>query len=76
MNPKIDVVVHVSGGVGMVYGTVRSLEQRGYSTMAQIMEDAKKRGHLSITTMDGVITVNIDHIILIREGERKEPEDE
>lgn len=68
MSMKVDVIVHISRERGVVKGTVAPMGDEPFATMGDIMEEAKKRGHMSISTKDGVITVNIDHIVMLRAG--------
>lgn len=68
MQQRVDVIVHISRERGVIKGYVQAMGSDTYSSMGEIMEDAKKRGHLSITTPEGVIAVNIDHIVMLRAG--------
>ena len=63
----IHVVVKVSDVAGTIQGTVFPMRPEAYAAIGDIMEEAKKRGHLSILTKDGLVAINIDHIILINE---------
>lgn len=65
---KLKVIVHIVGTPEPIIGKVFPMDGVAYASIAEIMEDAKKRGHLSITTGEGIVTVNTDHIIMIRDG--------
>lgn len=72
----MDVVVKVSGVEGFVRGRVSPMNPSQTTTVGSILEEAKKRGQLSIETSDGLVAINTDHIILINEdgyGEEEAP---